>query len=107
MFKELWRGSDPDIAPGDPNWKRVPVRPVITIWWVLYGLVPIFSFSSNVQFVSDTRSDTITTVELASRYHDFVGPSVVFAVLGMAATVTYLLLVRELSSRHMRSTREL
>jgi hypothetical protein len=30
----------------------------------------------------------------------------VFAVLGIAATVVYLMLVRQLSSRHMQATRE-
>ena len=25
MFKELWRGSDPGVPPGDPSWKQRPV----------------------------------------------------------------------------------
>jgi ABC-type Fe3+ transport system permease subunit len=106
MFKELWRGSDPEVAPGDPNWKQRPVRPLITVWWVLYGLVPILSFSSNVQFINEVRSDTITTRELARRYRDYAATSVVYAVIAMAATVVYLMLVRDLSSRHMKAIRE-
>jgi hypothetical protein len=106
MFKELWRGSDPEVAPGDVNWKQRPVRPLITVWWVLYGLVPILSFSSNVQFINEVRSDTITTRELAQSYRDYAATSVVYAVIAMAATVVYLMLVRDLSSRHMQATRE-
>jgi hypothetical protein len=106
MFKELWRGSDPAVAPGDPDWKKGKVPPLITLWWVLYGLVPILSFSSNANFINDVRSDTITTRELARRYRDYAPSSVVYAVIAMAATVVYLQLVRGLTSRHMQATRE-
>jgi hypothetical protein len=105
MFKELWKGSNPELAPGDPNWKRGPVPAIITVWWVFYGLLPIFSFTSNGQFVSQIRSDK-TTLQLAKRYHDYAGSSFVFAVLGMVATMIYLMLVRQLSARHILATRE-
>ena len=105
MFKELWRGSDPDLVRGDPAWKQGRVPPIITWWWVLYGLLPIFALSSNGQFVSQLRSDK-TTRDLAQRNHDYTGSSVVFQVLAMAATVVYLLLVRRLSARHMQATGE-
>ncbi len=105
MFKELWKGSDPDCAPGDPAWKNSRVSPLVTWWWVLYGLLPILSISSNAQFINEISSDT-TTLERAKRYHDYAGSAVVFAVLGIVATVVYLQLVRQLAARHMQSTRE-
>jgi Domain of unknown function (DUF4328) len=105
MFKELWKGSDPAIGQGAANWKQGRVPPLITVWWVLYGLIPIFSIGTNSQFVREINSND-TTRELAQRYHDYAGRSFVFAVLGIAATVVYLMLVRQLSSRHMQATRE-
>jgi hypothetical protein len=105
MFKELWRGSDPDLVRGDPAWKQGRVPQIITWWWVLYGLLPIFALSSNGQFVSQLRSDK-TTRDLAKRYHDLTASSVVFSVLAMAATVVYLVLVRRLSARHMKAIDE-
>ena len=105
MFKELWRGSDPDLERGDPRWKQGRVPPIITWWWVLYGLLPIFSLGSNGQFISDLRSDQ-TTRDRAQRYHDYTGSSVVFVVLAMASTVVFLVLVRQLSARHMKATDE-
>ena len=105
MFKELWRGSDPDLVRGDPAWKQGRVPHIITWWWVLYGLLPIFALSSNGQFVSDLRSDKSTRA-LAQRTHDYVGSSVTFQVLAIAATVVYLVLVRRLSARHMTATAE-
>jgi hypothetical protein len=105
MFKELWRGSDPGLVRGDPAWKQGRVPSIITWWWVLYGLLPIFALSSNGQFVSQLRSDK-TTRDLAKRYHDLTASSVVFSVLAMAATVVYLVLVRRLSARHMKAIDE-
>jgi hypothetical protein len=105
MFKELWRGSDPDLVRGDPAWKHGRVTPLITWWWVLYGLLPIFSLTSNGQFISEVRSDK-TTDDLARRYHDYTASSVGFALMAMVATVVYLVLVRRLSARHMKATEE-
>ena len=105
MFKELWRGSDPVLVRGDPAWKQGRVAAIITWWWVLYGLLPIFALSSNGQFVGALRSDKSTRA-LAQRTHDYVGSSVVFQALSIAATVVYLVLVRRLSARHMTATGE-
>jgi len=105
MFKELWKGSDPACAPGDPAWKSGRTSRLVTWWWVLYGLVPILSISSNAQFINEVSSDQ-TTLERAKRYHDYAGSAVFFAAVGIVATIVYVRLVRALSSRHMESTRE-
>ena len=41
MFRELWKGSDPACDPSDPAWKNGRVSPLVNVWWVLYGLVPL------------------------------------------------------------------
>ena len=105
MFKELWRGSDPDLVRGDPAWKQGRVTPIITWWWVLYGLLPIFALSSDTQFIGALRSDKSTRA-VAQRTHDYVGSGIVFQGLSMTATVVYLVLVRRLSARHMTATSE-
>jgi hypothetical protein len=105
MFKELWKGSDPELGQGDPAWKQGRVPPLISVWWVLYGLIPVLSISSNGQFVNQIRTDD-TTRQIAQRYHDYAASSFIFAALGIAATAVYLVLVRRLSSRHMLATRE-
>ena len=105
MFKELWRGSDPDLVRGDPAWKKGRVPPIITWWWVLYGLLPIFALSSDGQFVGALRSDKSTRA-VAQRTHDYVASGIVFQVLSMTATVVYLVLVRRLSARHMTAINE-
>jgi Domain of unknown function (DUF4328) len=105
MFKELWKGSDPAVAQGDPNWKQGSVSPVITVWWVLYGLVPLLGLFSAAGLTGQLRAG-MTMRSLAERFRDFGAINIVFTVVGMVATLVYIRLVRDLSSRHMQSTRE-
>ena len=105
MFKELWKGSDPNWAPGDPGWKQGEVAPVITLWWVLYGLVPLLGIFSAAGVTAQLRAG-MTMRTLAERFRDFAGVNIVFAVVGMATTYVYIRLVGQLSGRHMLATRE-
>jgi Domain of unknown function (DUF4328) len=105
MFKELWKGSDPAIAPGDPHWKQGQVAPLITVWWVLYGLVPLLGFFSAAGIAGQLRAG-MTMRSLAERFRDFGAINIAFTVVGMVTTLVYMRLVRDLTARHMQSTRE-
>jgi hypothetical protein len=105
MFKELWKGSDPAIRPGDPDWKRAAVSPLVTMWWVLYGLVPLLGFFSNVGLITAVRSG-MTVNTLAERLRDHFGIDIALSLIGVGTTIVYIQLVRQLSSRHMHSTLE-
>jgi uncharacterized protein DUF4328 len=105
MFKELWKGSDPAVPPGDPTWKNGHVSPIVTWWWVLYGLIGTFGILVNIGNVQVIRNGE-TIQKRAQRLSDAVSAGVVFSVLAMVATVVYILLVRQLSQRHMQSTHE-
>ena len=41
VLRESWQAADPAVPPGDDRWRRNPVNPLVYVWWVLYGLVPI------------------------------------------------------------------
>jgi hypothetical protein len=105
MFRELWKGSDPSCQAGDPTWKQRKPPRLFTVWWVMYGFVPIFSLSASAQLVGALRSGE-TTLQLAQRYHDLRPAALAGGVLGMAATAVYIQLVRRLSARHMQATGE-
>ena len=105
MFKELWRGSDPAIPQGDPAWKRAPVPSLVTVWWVMYGLVPLLGVFSAAGVAGQLRAG-VNTHTLAQRFRDFGAINIVFTVIGMATTLIYMRLVRDLSARHMQATRE-
>ena len=41
MLSESWKATDPEVPPGDDRWRQNSVSPLVYVWWVLYGLVPI------------------------------------------------------------------
>lgn len=104
MFRELWKGSDPAVPQYDPNWKRGTVNPMIDLWWVVYGLLPLAGFVSAAGVGQALRTGTNRSV--AERLRDLGWLNVVLALVGMVATVVYLAVVRALSERHARFTRE-
>ena len=104
MFRELWKGSDPQIPPHDPSWKRGPVAPIVTVWWVLYGLVPLAGFATSAGFV--TSFNNFSTRKLAQRIDDFWAINAVLAAVLAVCGVVYLVMIRQLSARHMATTHE-
>ncbi len=105
MFKELWKGSDPGVAAGDPTWKSGRVSPLITVWWVLYGLVPLLGFVTSASIISQFSADN-DLVSIAEQFDKYSAINIALAVVGIATTAVYLVLVRQLSARHMQATRE-
>ena len=109
MFRELWKASASNIAPGDPSWRNEHVTPLIDVWWVLYGLVPLAGLFSAVGFLSllRTSSDSDQRMrDVAKQLDRFLALNVAIAVAGTVAAVVYLLVVRGLSARHMQATGE-
>ena len=105
MFRELWRGSDPAVAPGDPNWKQGPVSPLVNVWWVLYGLVPLLSFGTAVNVIGNFSAPD--NQDRAQQLVDTAPISIALAVVGLATAGVYLVMMRQLAARHMRATNEL
>jgi Domain of unknown function (DUF4328) len=103
MFRELWKGSDPE-AGGNQNWKSGKVSPLVTLWWVLYGLLPIVGFATAASLISGIQD--LDAQDLADQYDKFATINIVLGVIRIGTAVVYLLLVRQLSARHMKATRE-
>jgi uncharacterized protein DUF4328 len=105
MFRELWRGSDPNLAADNPDWKRTRVPALVNVWWVLYGFVPLIGIFS-ASGVGGPFPSGMSMTSLAKQFRDFVGLNIALTVVAMVATVVYLRIVRQLSARHMQMTRE-
>jgi hypothetical protein len=99
MMRDLWKSSEPESGP---NWAQNAIAPIVHIWWVLYGLVPLLFIS--VSFNGFKAGQTID--DAARNFDDSFTRSVLNSVVQIAAAVAYLLLVRQLSQRHMRTTQE-
>ena len=104
MFTELWRASDPGAMAGDDSWKRGPVSPLVHVWWVLYGLAPLLGFVSAASlFAQIGTSDMLDYAEQLEKYKWM---NLGLGLVSAGAAVVYLLLVRQLSARHMAATNE-
>jgi hypothetical protein len=114
MLQELWRASDPDAAPTDPSWKHRPASPLLQIWWVLFGLVPIVGVAIGL---SDTWDALQTAAENGFNETDVARANAQSALDGrignvlvglaqVAAAAIFMVIVRQLAERHMRCTGE-
>ncbi len=57
IFQDLWRGSDPDVPRGDPNWRQAHGSALVGWWWGAY-LLSAFRFGfGNSGDETRTRSD--------------------------------------------------
>lgn len=109
MFRELWKASDPDIGPGDPGWRDQRVPAIVNVWWVCYGLVPLLGIFSAAGIVAQLRNASDSDERLqdvADQLDKYLPLNLAIAAVGMLSGVVYLLMVRQLSDRHMRATRE-
>jgi ABC-type Fe3+ transport system permease subunit len=106
MFRELWKASDPTVPAGDQRWKQNRVSIVVTVWWVLYGLLPIPV--AIAQGVSDFSARTFSGDNdvLAEDVAERFTISLVTALVSAAAAAAYIVLVRQLSARHRQLTGE-
>jgi len=105
MWRELWKGSDPEVPPGDLTWKQRPVGQVVHLWFAATLLTFAVSLALGVGNAV-TRVNRGSNSSLAKQLDDQFAFIVVSGVLGIITAVLFVGLVRQLSSRHMLATRE-
>lgn len=107
MFRELWRASEP--GAGGDRWRQARVSPIVDVWWVLYGLLPIAQLFSSAGLAGVLRAGTTdeATRAAARQLDSYLGLNVALAVVGTLAAVAFLLLVMGLSSRHRQAIGEI
>jgi uncharacterized BrkB/YihY/UPF0761 family membrane protein len=104
VLRESWKASDPTVPPGDDRWRQSPVSPLVYVWWVLYGLVPVIFIVQGITF--DTATFSQDAVDVAEAIEDQQGFMIAQSLSGFASAVAFALLVRALTARHARLTGE-
>src|SRR5690606_37643036 len=99
-----WKGSDPAVGRDDPNWKQGKVSPLVDLWWVMYGLVPLIGFATSAGFLTNLSDADLDRV--AKRIDDYLVVNVGLALVGAATAVVYYTMIRQLAARHMAATGE-
>jgi hypothetical protein len=105
MFAELWRASDPAVPLTDPSWKRGKVTPLVHAWWVLYGLLPLIGIAGSANMFRRFQQNDLLAYARQQQQH--VGLNFVLGLVSVAAAAVYMVLVRQLSDRHMRTINEI
>ena len=105
MLREVWKASDPEVPAGNPNWKSGAENPMLFVWFVLYGIVPavITAITLNSAFGGGFGGDTESVAEAIE---DFGAVDIVGAVSGLAAAVVWIIVVKQMTARHVRLTNE-
>jgi hypothetical protein len=91
VLDDVWRGSDPSIARGDPGWRRSSTLGAIWAWLVtaVIWYIPTIIASST----GDVRADEPEKV----RRDDIL--RIIGAIAGIAAAVFAILVVRRVAAR--------
>lgn len=104
MFRMLWKGSDPESGPNDPRWESSRVGPIVTIWWVLYGLIPLLLIPVGISTAFGNFGGS--TEDVAEQLADSMSLNIVSTVVSIGAAVAFHFLVQQLTSRQTTLTRE-
>jgi hypothetical protein len=104
VLRESWKASDPSSTPGDEGWRQSPVNPIVYVWWVVYGLVPIVFVITGITFQAAEFSRDIQ--DLARSMRDDVGFTVAQSAVSIVGALLWALLVRGLTARHTALTGE-
>lgn len=110
MMRELWRGSDPEVAPGDSRWRQAPVSPLVTAWFILTLVQTAASALVGAQAVTRSFGGGVGLANdaeaVAESLTSGLGAVIIAGAAGIAATIVLVAIIRQLSARHMRVTGE-
>lgn len=106
MWRELWRASDPEALPGDPTWRSRSVSPLVGIHLGLTLSAAVAGIGLGIGSAFTQFGSADDTADLAEQFRDQVGLTVVSGLLTLAASVVFLMFVRQIAERHMRATNE-
>jgi hypothetical protein len=105
MWRELWKGSDPESPPGDPNWKQRPVGPIVQIWIAANLLTVLLAGGLGVSNAL-TRVNSNSDATIAKQLDNQLGLVIAAGALSMLTSLIFLALIRRLAARHVQATRE-
>ena len=104
ILREAWRASDPQVPPGDDRWRTNPDNPLIWLWFAVYGVgtLVIAGFNTSLQF----RQFGGDPDDVADAYAGSLPLLIAMTVVGIVSAVLWVLVVRQLTDRHVRLTGE-
>ncbi|MFK8024912.1 MAG: DUF4328 domain-containing protein [Ilumatobacter sp.] len=111
VLRELWTASDPTVEHGSDAWKNRKVSPLLSIWFVVYGLVPavitaVVAFDAVDSILSNGIAGAGDPQVVAESLASTGMLTVVSGGLAAVAAITWIVFARRLTDRHMAMTGE-
>ncbi|MGB3733374.1 MAG: DUF4328 domain-containing protein [Ilumatobacter sp.] len=111
ILRELWKASDPGTPVADEGWRRRPVTPLLTIWFIVYGIVPAalqaVTAYATVRSLLDGGVSAANSTRVTAEALDASGWYTVAAgVVTAVAAVIWIMFVKQLTARHVQLTGE-
>jgi hypothetical protein len=103
VFREMWKASDPDVPVGG-EWRGGSASPIITAWFVVFG--PIQTALQAAQFGDMFSGFGAGEEALAEQITANMTLPLIAALSDVVAAVLFVVMVRQLTSRHRRLTGE-
>lgn len=103
MFRELWKASDPDVPIGG-EWRDGRVAPIVSIWFVLYSVVPVVLLAFQTSDVMSAFAASET--EMAEQITGGQGPAVAGVLATIAGAAAFVVMARGIGARHRQLTGE-
>ena len=108
VLRELWKASDPQSPPGSDTWKASGENPLLYLWFVVYGIVPAILTAISIGSVFDAALNLDTDARSIAEVTVSTGGAQIFAgaAVNMVAAVVWILLVKQMTARHVQLTGE-
>ena len=95
VTNDIYRGSDPEMAYGDPAFASRPISPLLNWWWALWLI-------SGVLDRIAARSSSATANDLASSTQIYIASDVLNAIAGCLAIAVVMQITRRSEVRRAR-----
>lgn len=103
MFRELWKAADNSVPIGG-DWKSTRVSPLVTIWFVVYSLVPLVLLAFQTgDFLSGFSG---SERDLAEQIVDGQTSDLLGALITAIGAAAFIAMARQLTTRHRQLTGE-
>ncbi|MDQ3739128.1 MAG: DUF4328 domain-containing protein [Actinomycetota bacterium] len=100
---EAWKASDPSVPPGEQRWTQRAANPMVFVWWVLYGIVPLafipFTLGRMTSFNPSGE-------DLATQLIDDLGFQLAASGVQVLAGIAWAVVVFQITTQHRQFTGE-
>lgn len=107
MWRELWQASDPESPAGDPSWRQRPVAAIVNVYFALTIAGTAVGLALGVSGAFGGIKVGTDSTQLADQLSGRFGILALSGLFTIAASVAFILMIRQLAARHMRATGEI